>query len=949
MTTDVITSYTFDPVFNRVLTKTDPENNTTTYTYDTSGNLLTTTMNANDGSGPHVITNTYTTHTVPSGTVLRGLLTSVEDPKHRLTQFGGFDQWGNATLTSDALGNTSTNTFDARGRVTHATDSIGRSASNTYDELDRVLTTTRLAGSQPAAGRPSADRITQSTYRPGGQRETSTDGEGHVTHYTYDALNRLSHEEIEVTDADGATTMLSASFTYDGNGNRLTATDRRGLVRTMLYDVLNRLRSVTVDGSQVVSGFSYDRVGNKVTETDLHGHTTTYVHDALYRVVETTLPLAPYRLRATYDLVGNILESYDANGGRIAKTYDGEYRVRTETDQLGVTTTFTYDAVGNRVGAVNSSNGLTIALTHDAINRPLTVTTTFTDPVTGQPVTIPTSRTYDDAAHTIQITDGRGSVLLERYNGHDAVIESTVDPAGLALRTTHRYDGNGSLTDTVDPLNGDVDMLKAFDALGRVISTTQPLRGTSKTFYDGNNNVARTVDARGVAHRFVYDALDRKVEQILEESISRGGADLTLSRTEYVDGANLTRTFDAAGGRTEIQNDALHREVLITDPADHATVREWDGIERRAETDRRGFRTEYDYDAIGRLTARRDLGGPVASSVTSVYNSATGTRTDTDRRGIQTLTTVDPIGRLRRVARRHPSLAAEYGADTISIDEQAYDGAGLVTDHRDARGAVRHNVYDPAGRLASTTVGFGTADASTTVFTSDAAGNVLTVKDARNHGGAFDIRYTYDAANRRVTETNGAGNTTVFDFDAADQVIRITQPLGAQFVTNYAYDELGELLSIDETRGGTGGITRNVYDERRHKIAVRDAAGRLTTYRYDLLGRLTDEFRHPAAAALPTGRDGDLGPGAVNDARHTHYEYNVVGNQTLIVDPAGQRVMKNYDFLGRLDSKIYTDHAPGPDGAAVYPQPLRTSTNMTVAVIRCASLKPSAYRTAAGT
>ena len=85
-------------------------------------------------------------------------------------------------------------------------------------------------------------------------------------------------------------------------------------------------------------------------------------------------------------------------------------------------------------------------------------------------------------------------------------------------------------------------------------------------------------------------------------------------------------------------------------------------------------------------------------------------------------------------------------------------------------------------------------------------------------------------------------------------------------------------------------MTRSVYDERRNKIAVLDAAGRLTTYRYDSLSRLTDEFRQAQSAPLPSGRGGNLGPAGGNGVPHTHYEYDAAGNQTALVDPLGQRV-----------------------------------------------------------
>jgi YD repeat-containing protein len=271
-------------------------------------------------------------------------------------------------------------------------------------------------------------------------------------------------------------------------------------------------------------------------------------------------------------------------------------------------------------------------------------------------------------------------------------------------------------------------------------------------------------------------------------------------------------------------------------------------------------------------------------------------------------------------------MAVHYGANEVLLETFEYDGNSNKTAFIDGQGNRVTYAYDGADRQIAVMEGAGSPVAATTTTTYNKVGNILTVKDGRNHGAVFDVQYTYDARYRKVSAANGESETTTYAYDANNNLTRLSEPLGASFATAYRYDELNKLLAVDDTPRRLGetaaGVTRFFYDGNRNKIAQQDANGNLVTYRYDGLNRLTDTFQHTMAGSLgnssvrggdPRGSNVSAGGNAAT-ALHWHFAYDLNSNQNLIVDARGQRVAMTHDCLDRLETKTYSQHAePGLD------------------------------------
>jgi RHS repeat-associated protein len=943
---EITTAQTYEPIFNKITSQTDAE-----------GNLKTLLIDAEYSGKP-----SFCPDATPGGTgnllglrdaegnatcfayEANGDLSSVTDPRGFVAAYH-YDGFGNRSQITDPLNNVTTQVFDERSRLVETSDTFTHHARFVYDGLDRKISEERLDD----LGEFGSSQGTVSRYRPTGELLTMTDGFGQVTRFEYDGLNRTVRKTEEgILQPDGTVVNLVWIYAYDPTGNLTEETDPREITLVHSYDALNRRLQTVVQGPATPDGVTtwaatYDLVDNTVTESDLHGHVTTVVYDGLYRVVETQLPFPNAVIRSAYDRMGNKVRETDANGQPVTLTYDHVFRLTQKTDADGNSSRFVYDAAGNRTREQNLSSGLVAEyLEHDGLNRPGRIRQTV--PLGGLGLTTAVYETryaYEDDDNAVVVTNPRGFRSRTDKDGLNRVVQTLVDFEGLNLTTTLTYDANGNVRTIRDPDGGNIDVTHEYDGLNRKIRSTyvdtpsdQGQLATEEFVYDGNDNLVRHRDKRGIVFVTTYDNLDRPLRRTVQETITNGGADLTLMAYSYDDAQSSVAQTDANGNTTVTYGDGLHRPRIVDDPDPNDSfdptgpgpfprgllVYEYDAVNKRAEINKEGHRTEYVYDAVNRLVESREFDetGTVQTTLGVDYLDAQNQKRETDRLGIVTTSQLDGLGRLVQLKRSGLDMADHYGADEVLLATHEYDGNGNKTALIDAEGNRTEYGYDGADRQTTVTEGTGSAVAATTATTYDQVNNVLTIKDGRNHGGAFDVRYTYDARYRKISATNGEGQTTTYAYDANNNVVRLTEPRGSAFSTAYRYDELNQLLAVDDTPRANGttaaGVTRYFYDGNRNKIAQQDANGNLTTYRYDALNRLTDTFQHTVAGLLTstTAR----GPSPISNpagdsestALHWSYAYDLNSNQHAIVDAKGQRVEKAYDYLGRLVTKTYGGH-----------------------------------------
>ena len=799
-------------------------------------------------------------------------------------------------------------------------------------------------------------------YNAGGQLELTIDGFGQETDYEYEATSNRLRQMIEkgVVQAVGPLVNLTTQYQYDENNNIVLETNVRNVTVRHTYDALDRRETsqilagpggttvgTTINGQQqVISHLTYDQAGNVRTQTDLHGNTISLDYDGLYHVVTTHLPTG-IQTRAVYDLVGNVRHAFDPRGKETKYEYDDIYRLRMVTDAEHNQVEYGYDASGNVVRQINTSDGtITLKIEYDdgqtiadGLGRPTTMTQTVSlgNPSGAPQVPYVTSYDYNDALSNTTITNPRGNditdlagiggLMEQRLDGLGRLHSQTVDVGAgrLNLITSYTYDANGNVQSVRDPEGGDDDVTYTYDGLGRVIQAVYVAAdpsspaATEKFIYDGNGNLTQTTDRRGIVFSTTYDNLDRVLTANVREDLTNGGQWLTLGTSTYDDPANTVMARDANGNPTTTRFDALGRSILVTDALGQTVEMAYeDGVNLTKVTDEKKHVTHYQHDDINRVTLAEESdspGGPTRTTLQTIYNDAQNQLIQIDRRGTETIEQYDSLGRLITVTRRHADLAQPYGSAEVVLEHHKYDGNGNQVLFIDAEGNQTKSVYDGADRVTDVIAAYGSAVAGVTHITYDRVGNVRTVKDPRPHAPApgepvaFDVSYQYDARYRLISATNGEGKTTRYTYDQNDNLESVTDPKGPGYATSYRYDELNTLTAVDETARG-GGVTRYVYDVNRNKIAQQDALGNLVGYEYDKLNRLTDKYQYFVAGKInaTTGRGDDLG-GDKLTALHSHYGYDANGNPNLVIDPMGQHVETTYDYLDRLETATYSGHA----------------------------------------
>ena len=310
---------------------------------------------------------------------------------------------------------------------------------------------------------------------------------------------------------------------------------------------------------------------------------------------------------------------------------------------------------------------------------------------------------------------------------------------------------------------------------GRLIYVKYPTGGCQEYAYDKAGHITQLKGEDG--REFMRNEYDRKGR---------------VTTQHYPDGTKCRITYDDALRKTTFHYSDTGREEINYYNAKHEVVRRefGDGICETMEyddygnkiscTDRNGNRTSYVYDKNGLLLEKHSPEG----------------------------------------------LVTRYG----------HDAAGRLTEESDNTGAVKKLVYDEAGHLIQESILTGKDTYSTTTYTRDGYGRMLTMTDALgntthysyeentdlptqvNTPEGYMYRYSYDRAGRRTKITTDYG-TKELCYSETGAVSMETDALGNS--TRYFHDSAGNMLKS---------IRPNQYD-------VQSDNGEGTYYEYDYLDR----------------------------------------------------------------------------------------------------------------
>ncbi len=283
----------------------------------------------------------------------------------------------------------------------------------------------------------------------------------------------------------------------------------------------------------------------------------------------------------------------------------------------------------------------------------------------------------------------------------------------------------------------------------------------------------------------------------------------------------------------------------VTDPSGISTHFTYDTRRRlraslRDNPEGAAYRTSYEYDTTGRLTA-------------VVFPD-----------GLRTHYEYDAAGRLIAMANGSGDrLEFELDLAGNRVRELIRDSSGQV--HRSLT-----RQFDELSRQLRSQDAEG--EAYTTTY--DTSGRPVIQTDGRGNSTVL----TYDAFGRLDVEIAPLGHSISFTYDQYDEVSSIADP--RDLITFYDNDALGRLESLHSPDTG---LTSFEYDDAGNRIAAQDAKGNVVRWQYDALNRTTlvdyDNDSLDIRLAYDVGEFGQGRLASVEDESSAlSYRYDSVGN-----------------------------------------------------------------------
>lgn len=664
-----------------------------------------------------------------------------------------------------------------------------------------------------------------------GRLDQVIDTVGRTFQFTYNPEGHL----IKVTGPLGR----EVQYGYDGSDNLTRFTDRLGQAMSYAYDGAHNLTEI------------HDRRGNRIVIN---------AYDTQHRVTSQTNG-RDYTWTYDYDPNGLTTET-DPLGGTTTYEYNASSWIVRQTDARGYSTRYEYDDQGNRT-AVTNARGYT------------------------------THYVYDGQGNVLTITDALGNVTAFEYNERNQV---TLLRDPLGRETHYTYDIAGNLTDLMRPMNQVVNFES--DAQGQLTRVSDPLGNVTENVYDAYGNLRFVTNALGQETELQYDVAGRllKVTEPNGEELGFAYDDEDLlTHADDQEGQRIQYEYDANGNRTLVipPKGATHQTTAswnthnlvdsITDAYGNPVVHAYDELDRLAAvTDRRGKTFEYQYDAVGNRTKVIDA---LDAETSFTYDPNGNPTSITNANGHVTTFVYDELDRLWKII------------DPLgNVTEYEYDNVGRLISAIDPNGNPTTYDYDDLDRF----VQVADALSGTAEYTYDLNGNRTSIKDPNGHITTLE----YDALNRMAKERDALGKTTEYTYDDVGDLV--TRRDGRGNLTTYAYTPTHRLQTVTYPDASTVVFA---YDAHGNPEAMTDGVG-TTDWDYDNLDRIT-QVTDPFGNVVGYGYDAASNRNLIQyeTGKVVDYTFNDNGRLETLTDWAGHTFTYHYDGAGNLTDLDYPNEA----------------------------------------
>lgn len=873
--------------------------------------------------------------------------------------------------------------YDANGRlIEHITY-----ATAINEELE-LSAQTELATIRPP--QHGNDRHSYYTYNDLGQLIEEKSPNGLITTYAYNEVGQL----ILKSRMDASThAMRQQQYRYDALGRIIQQLDELGCAK--LQQVALSVEDIERIWQQHSIAYTYDNSGLLSSKTDALNRTTRYVYNEYGQLLYTVSPQGSVT-ETRYNALNQIESICKYSAPLILKRLHtvtrqeiAVYLEHAKNEHFDETTWYEYNAIGQVIAQHTGAKGV--------------VTSEY--------------NAFGELERAMQVVDATHSKISSYHYDRRGLVQSQIeDEGGLNRITTRTYNAFGMLKEYLDGRGNTTrytwnkrgeqtgiynpkNRLKSidYDAFGRIISETDNLQKQIKAYsYDDQNKkltIKNSQTGSTVVTEFnafgdkvtLIDGTKNSTTFIYDERglLKRVDAPEHTSKTYHYDVAGqlewqedtgkhkiaytydaeghvLTKTVDPQGLNlvTQYQYDAIGRQIKVTE---NKRVTEYtyndQGLLVKSCVDPTGLNlvTEFNYDARGLLLRKTELNTKGLHRVTAYTwdNLERCTAKIEDPDGVQLTTRYQYDANDNLVCQTDAR-----GNSTYSV----YDVNNQCRYQINALGVVTEHVYSLNGDEIQT-IKYARPINLPATLTEQAIASLL-VKDSKD-------QYTFriwDGSGRVQYLTDALGYTTYYEYDANDNVIKISKYAVAASLSDlkagkqvefdksgmrceyFAYDGLNQLRfhcnslgEVIESRYDAHGqvIAEILYAEPVPLIdTIRDLAffqqhcqsnayNKITRYAYDQAGRLAAELSPRGvarayvynelnqvisctryASLLKLHAEELLTLDLLHSSKHdrsNYFIYDAAGRECYRISAEGQVVERVYDEVGNVI--MQTTHA----------------------------------------
>lgn len=534
-------------------------------------------------------------------------------------------------------------------------------------------------------------------------------------------------------------------------------------------------------------------------------YTTNYVWDQNRRL---TMKIEPdpgsgvrVATRYVYDLDGELIE---ADKGATTQSSGSDFSAQE-------TTTYAYDAVGNKVQTtvMNGTASPALAVTqvsYDADDRPLCTAVRMNASTYGSlpdACTLGTAGSYGNDRITETIYDAAGQAVQ--------TVRALHDPGTPSLQQTYEtmaYTPNGKVQYIIDARGNRTQLV--YDGFDRQVALYFPSATLPASFnpsnqatalasagavdasdfeqyaYDADDNRVQLTKRDGQTLYYCYDALDREIDKYINRTVN-------CASPPALTGNEVATSYDLAS-----------RKLSALYPSGQGVSYAYDNAGRLTRESTNGQAMTYGYDLAGNRT---QVTWPDSVSASYVFDAMNRVSTISASGVTAALATYsyDALGRISQVTYAN-GTSQTY---TTTAGASGYDGADRLTALRQLFPTSTNNqvwtyAYNPASQVitqaASNSLYQWTNHPATSLskaydgLNRDSTITALTGGYDKNGDLTYDgtRTFTYDVENRLLSDSVGGSSVLALSYDPLG---RLNQTTAGASSTQFLYD--GERLAAE--------------------------------------------------------------------------------------------------------------------------------------------------------